>query len=794
MTAPEQPSHVRYSVLVWPLAVLLTGYVPLLLFWRLGGQPAGMPGLFAYRSATWGDGLLLPLLALCLRVMTIRLRRQLDRRKVAVAAALGAAAGAALVLSWRADPHPTPNWTLPRPHEFTAAGIYHACFLGLACAFFAAIGTDFAVAVRRAEDRARQRALTCSWFCVALASAAGYGWLAVADAAHAGTTTSSAATLTELAIASAVLVVGVGLVAGRPRPVLLNTLVTSALLTCFTLVLVHDYPSMGALDFAALACAFGAGLGLAATVTSTTSVSAVEALAVCSVFGCVTLVVSTDRSAPTWLVLAAPVAAALGAVVLRWLRKNVTNIQAQAQVDSHYLVSAGISACVLSSAGFATWLGARTDTEYITGGFLLTIVGAVIGGVFFQYFKKDFTELEAIEGDPALRTPEGWPSERQQRAARRVWIRLSAYTVSAFAAILVLAITLGHPLGWQPGQVRIPWNPLFGGVAAGALLLLLPLASDGARRAFRPRPRPPLVPAPPPPPSTWPAWVCAVASVVVLSCLCAAVAEHGVFNPLAAVQAVLLMLFAFEGMAGNGAWLHLRRLDSAAARCAVTTGAGAVGLTVYWSLTGLVRPDGRTAAPSHSLLAWGFAAALVLALTVLTTAAVFATAGRQYETDYPPAPSASQDAFLLSLLWLALGWLPQTVIAHIPASAPERWAAIGTILASFMLAFGPPFLWVLENNDTHVNRQAGIRHFTGATTYGSAPGTSSAQRALALPSRVSRYPRALDPSTHPDRTEAFLARLDGHTAVQNTLALCLAVVSLVGLVGMTAGLTPDREL
>src|SRR5260370_26439807 len=56
-------------------AVLMLGYVALLLFWELGANPAGVPGLFHYRDATWGDGLLLPFLAAFLVILIRRLDR-----------------------------------------------------------------------------------------------------------------------------------------------------------------------------------------------------------------------------------------------------------------------------------------------------------------------------------------------------------------------------------------------------------------------------------------------------------------------------------------------------------------------------------------------------------------------------------------------------------------------------------------------------------------------------------------------------------------------------------------------
>ena len=73
------------------LAVLMSGYVALLLFWRVGANPAGVPGFFHYPDATWGDGLLLPVLALCLQLLIGRLPKTSRRWPTWIATAAGAA-------------------------------------------------------------------------------------------------------------------------------------------------------------------------------------------------------------------------------------------------------------------------------------------------------------------------------------------------------------------------------------------------------------------------------------------------------------------------------------------------------------------------------------------------------------------------------------------------------------------------------------------------------------------------------------------------------------------------------
>ncbi|MFF7445947.1 MULTISPECIES: hypothetical protein [unclassified Streptomyces] len=181
-------SKVRMAL--WPVIVFLPGFAALWVFWLAAERRPDLPGLFAFRSATWGDGILLPLLALCLRVMTDRLRppQGIAHRKRAVTAGAfaGAAVGATVVGTWLVEDRPALNWTMQRPHSFTAAGMWHAVFLVAACAFFAWLATDLALHLRHSGDAAVRRSLSSSWAAVALACTAGYAWLGISDALGSG--------------------------------------------------------------------------------------------------------------------------------------------------------------------------------------------------------------------------------------------------------------------------------------------------------------------------------------------------------------------------------------------------------------------------------------------------------------------------------------------------------------------------------------------------------------------------------------------------------------------------------
>ncbi|MFD5074265.1 hypothetical protein [Streptomyces sp. NPDC058371] len=761
-------------------------------FWSRGTYTSAIPGLFDFRSATWGDGLLLPLLALCLRVSTRRLAAQYTPshrwRAVVIGALMGVAVGAAVIVAWARDEHPVVNWTIPRAGELTAAGIWHAAFLVSACGCFAGLGTDVVKHLRVADAAVVQKTLTSSWACVAFACMAGYAWLAVADAERADATVGGRASLVAVTIGAVLVAAALVRLRVWRHLAYLSTLAVSSVLTLFTVVFVDAHPDMNSLAYASLTSVTASGLGLAATTREGSPLSVVEALGACGLFGTVTVYASTSRPDHLGITLALPLLAVAGAVSLRWLRGRL-HMPGQSPITGEYGVSAGMSACLLVASLFATTLVGRKD-EYITGGFILTIAGAVLGGVLFQYFKADYVDLMAMEGDAARRSPDGRPSRAQRRAATRVWTRMASYSVAAFSAILTLTIALAPSLKWSPGSAQVPWEILLcvGGVTAalvpatGRTVVIAWATADVSVPSAPER-------------SAWPAWICAGGATVISIVLLVVLVRDGALNILALLQALVMMLFASEGIAGNGVWLHAKRLTKTSTATLVSV-AVATGLITYWSMSSLVRPEGRSANVGWSLLAWACCALAVLLLMVTATATVYRAGGRRYRTDYPPVKGVMQDAFLLTILWMVLGWLPQTVLAHVPASVDERWAAIGTLLAGFMLTFCPPFLWTLENNDTHVCRQREVRHAT-APTHGPFFEESSSHRISALPDRIARYSHVVAAEEGEDTEELsagdFMDRLSGHTAVQNALALVLVVISVVGAVGVLSAFSGPGE-
>lgn len=142
------------------VAVFCLGFGALNVFSASGlGQPH-LPGLYTFRSATIGDGLMLPLLAYSLTRAAGLHRRRSRYRKVfsRTGAILGVLTGTAVQMYALAVPDPELDWTFPAPHSYNFPGWYHTVFLIAASGFYA--WTLFLLLAELREDTRRDPQLT----------------------------------------------------------------------------------------------------------------------------------------------------------------------------------------------------------------------------------------------------------------------------------------------------------------------------------------------------------------------------------------------------------------------------------------------------------------------------------------------------------------------------------------------------------------------------------------------------------------------------------------------------------
>jgi hypothetical protein len=771
------------------LAVLMLGYVALRLFWKFGDYPAGVPGLFYYHAATWGDGLLLPVLAFCLWALIGQLDRAPRSWPTWIAYGLGALAGALLIFTWWRDPHPSPNWTLPRPHDFTLPGKWHAGFLIAASAFFAGSWVELFRRIRSSSKAKAALALASPLTAGALGCTAAYAWLAASGSASASHTASGLGSLAALAASAAALIACLTWAARGAWAEVARSVIAGMLLAAALVMFTETYGKTGSfMLFAAVIGALGAGVALAGEPGHGKRYLQLEMVAVPALYAALVLVAA--HTTKLVVVVVAPISAIIISAILRCVYNGGDQPQ-RAWRSINYLAGSGISACLLGAGAFGLWLSAQKADAYITAGFLLTIIGAILGGVFLPYYRTDYVRLMQIEGDPTIRQPDGRPSSGQHQAAVEAWLRLGGYAVSATASMLVLTVALAPSLGWRAGAAHIPWRYPLGIALIGLVLTLLTAGAlvqsmrrhpaDGPLNAPRGR-----------------GGIYALASflegaaVSVLGAIL--LIRDGELNGLALAQTALLTAFTVLTLVDTGALLHTRRVNPRAWPVIVSN-SSAIFVVVYWSLTDAVRPGGSPSTVGASLAALLCSAVFVALLMDTASCTTYVTGEQPYRTDYSPFSGITQDWFLMTCMWFLLAWTPQVVLTHIPDGTHERWSAIGTILAGFLLLFGPAYLWILENNDTHVERQRTVRKVKADGALADlARATSSADRIRTLPGRIKAFVLSIYRSREnrdPELTQyEFMVRLSGHTAAQNAISMVLAIFTVIGIVGMSSGLAP----
>jgi hypothetical protein len=203
--------------ITYSAAIFVLGFVAMFVFWEFGSYSPSLAGFPSFRSATWGDGLFLPVQALAIKHITGMLPPRRGHWPERLSAGLGALLGALVVINSWLDPAPRTNWVMPRPHQFNAAGYWHSGFLIFACAVFAHLWTDFLLRLRSARISGLEvrPALNTGWFALAVGATEGYAALVLIDRTSEAATLAGASSLGALAAAGIVLVVLLALATGR---------------------------------------------------------------------------------------------------------------------------------------------------------------------------------------------------------------------------------------------------------------------------------------------------------------------------------------------------------------------------------------------------------------------------------------------------------------------------------------------------------------------------------------------------------------------------------------------------
>jgi hypothetical protein len=211
LSLSRRPKRAWTAPVVAALLVLSAGFCVLVAFSVSTPRAAGLPGLFDYVSATWGDGLALPVMTGALVWAASCLpRARGERRAVGTVGAVGAALGVWTQVRWLRDDAPKLNWTLPRPHHFNAAGVYHAVFLTVMCGVASALWTLTLIRIARGPHRNPGSRHAAVGVAAALAAAVSFGVLLAIDALPGRSTGAGGATVVAAGVGAVVLLATLG--------------------------------------------------------------------------------------------------------------------------------------------------------------------------------------------------------------------------------------------------------------------------------------------------------------------------------------------------------------------------------------------------------------------------------------------------------------------------------------------------------------------------------------------------------------------------------------------------------
>lgn len=757
--------------------VFCLGFVALGAFWILAPRDGALRGLPTFPSAVWGDGLLLPILAGTL-TYTISLLPNPGGRRVGLwGGLLGLIVGSLVIVGWRSDPDPNLNWTMPRAHQFNWAGSWHAAFLVGASALFGALWVELLRRLRSAFSDATTRPLGVAVvrsgpFAAILSATLGYAVLSGYDSAQAGTTGAGLSSLLALGTSGLVLVVALSWAVRRDVSLMVPSSLTGILVAAgmVTLALTPPASTVVALIYV-MALAIGFSLAMTAEPTSQSELRvqagsrgspALEWIAIPTLFGCVPLTAQHFDigggfpSIPALTLLLV----LLVALTFRWYRRRQWDLKENLPwviVAAIFLFAGSGSLILLNTPGLG---------EYFRP-ILLTALAIVLSQVALLNCQEDYKQLMATEQSANADDHAVTPTDLHEMQA--IWSRVGGSAVAAVAAIISLTIAVAPEFGWIPGTDGVRMSRGMVTLTAGGVVILFVavLQAAGARQINARRPpernRRTLL------------FVC-VACVLFASAGSVSWLDATAFHTIAAVQAALVSLFVVESVLGNGARLNLVPITLPVVTLTSLVGVAAF-TCVYWALTaGVGSPAGPTTL-GLSLLGNLTAMLIVGALTLVATAAAYAEGQVVYLTRYSPVSNAKQDFFLVALLWLVFAWIPQATSEHISSDDPFREGRVFAVFLAIVSVCGATLLWVLRNNDTHLGRVC--QNYGLEVPRYARHDAKFWTRTAALPKRVFVYIRGKDARTQGLASHA--KAIDGHTAIQNVVALLIVCVTIVGI-------------
>ncbi|WP_281905499.1 hypothetical protein [Phytohabitans aurantiacus] len=740
------------------------------------------PDLFHFRSATFGDGIFLPLAAGLLLCLARSLGGgRSDWLAAGGAAFLGGAAGTIVTLRALADPTPALNWTMPAPGVLNAAGLYHAVFLSLCSALIAGLLGLVLIRMnrlgRRSNDAVQRYVASPQWV-GALAALLSFAGCLAADNRGGTTAGELTATLVVGIAAIAVLAAMPLITRARPAVCLAATLTAVIPAVCVAILAASDLNITAHVVVLAVIAIAGAVViaaqhGIVSERASNGSLWLLAAISAAPLLSFAAAPVARDRpnlaSLAAFLVLAATLL--LLVLVLSGLLERYVNGERPARLTLRDLGGASLAWVLTSFAVFAVWLIEEIQLSGNGASLILLVVSLAILNWASPLLRNTYHAFVRLEEQAT--TPGRAPKDHSRRSSI-VGAYLFATGVAGFGCLLLLTVAIAKPNNFESGRPdrTLPDAVLIAGAAA---VLVAILAMRWSPQAQRRRSAAALM---------------LLAITIWLAALYSNLSLRWYQALLVIPLAALAGIWSFESVKGNGALLQRNDASLVQVLLALAVGASTF-TTVLWPATSGLITDGDPATIYWSLAAvfWCYVVNFILVVAVVKSC--FPGPTHDVEgTSYSATAGTQQDHGLVSALTLLLVWLPAFVIAHVPPSAPERWTSIIVILYGLLFLLSSVYLWVMRYNTRHA---AYRRHRHHGGTFDD---WHSDRRFPMLPfDRLRRSLRIVTRRRADNASdEEWIEILEDHTALQNLVAMTFVVIAIIPVVPLLNEIrlrTPD---
>lgn len=747
---------------IFPLAcglAVLGGFLVLVGFAVFTPPRPGLPGLSSYPSAFIGDPVLLPVVAavLALGVRALVPARS-DRWWAAAGALVGLAGGIGTQVLWLTDDHIRPNWTIPRPHHFNTAGMWHAVYLSATSALLSALSIVLLVRLRRSPSSDRRRVLGSPLAAALWIALLGYVALLVHDSGTA--TFASRTTLVAISTGTLVPVLLTGLAAGRDTVAMYRPAALGVLAGAAVSVAAQGFLGGQGMEF---------GMGTAVAVTVPAAMAAFL----------LSRATPIDRDSWLW----AAVSAATCALLLYALWVLAFRAHADGRLDHLALVAAAQIVAVPVCFGLGTrWrdFGSAIGTtaalaalvwvagplvwgaERITVGHHDFVVGVVLAVtvslVLFPAVTRRYDERIIVEGKLS-RTGTLSASHRQATAAALALLLLALVAVLLGLLSQTLRVLAGADYhdghGWPYPQLLILGLSAAVLAAAGAAVTRLRSRMGRLLAALLFLP--------------WCAVLMGTASPDLLR-------QSPILSIVLVLTSALCAWWTGHSLLDNVFLLRLRRVD-AVGWPVVVLGALATGLSAYWAAsTALVGP-GHPWATLPSLL--GALGVLVLQALLTTVLGRAAAPPARTVTLYGLAQNLAQDSLVIAVLHTFAVVLPVVFLVHVAPRVGTTGLLTTLALCLPLLTFiNSAYRWTAKNNTTHVLREIEGKASDKAAVLALVEAERRADRRLRVQWTAAR--RGL-PNPPMDR---FLRVLSVHAHTQNLIGTLLLVPLIVGVLAL----------